>query len=331
MRTATSSSQTFRPQNPSSTAAFLEGDAPFMKRIGERVSRELSSMQALLGEHADSGALLVLNRWARSTLSRIDQLADEGAIYPSRNAQLRSGNHNRSFSRALRLGVFPIAANPLHWMHLLCGLAAIERLRLDKVVYVIAGADPRKPALASEQVRHRVAKEVLAIFSPLLEYSAIARGSMADGEENAFRIIASNGIRPVHAFYIAGSDHYRRLAPSSGNPDTIQKLEDGVLRRAHGFDPHRHWVSAVFLDRGGTLESVQTFLEVHWITGLPLQISSSRIRGALVGERPLSELSLMPFSAYSAICTRGLYGSCPEVMAGGAIKQDFPQEGVELL
>jgi nicotinic acid mononucleotide adenylyltransferase len=183
----------------------------------------------------------------------------------------------------------------------------MERFQLDKVIYVIAGDDPRKPDLASANLRHHIAKKVIKLFHPLFEYSSIALGSAAPGETNVFRIMASSGPQPLHAFYLAGSDHFHRFAPQTGDPDTIQRLEEGVRDRIHGFNPSLHRLSAVFLDRGDGSESVESFLDVRWIPQSPLKTSSTRIRGALGGREPLRELAALPFTAYCAICVHSTY------------------------
>jgi hypothetical protein len=187
------------------------------------------------------------------------------------------------------------------------GLAAMERFCLDKILFVIAGSDPRKPDLASAILRHQVAQQVLRLFHPLFEYSPIALGSSLPGEVNIFRIMSSHGTKPLHAFYLAGSDHCHRFAPQTGYPDTIQKLEEGVRKAIHGFDPRIRWLSVVFLDRGDCGESDASFLDIHWIQKMPLKTSSTRIRGALSGREPLCELAALPFTAYCLLCTQGTY------------------------
>jgi hypothetical protein len=90
--------------------------------------------------------------------------------------------------RELRIGVFPTAANLFHWARLLGGLIVMERFLLDKVIFVIAGQDSRRPKIAPEDIRHSMAKEVLELFHPLFEYSSIALGTTTSGEENLFKI-----------------------------------------------------------------------------------------------------------------------------------------------
>jgi hypothetical protein len=183
----------------------------------------------------------------------------------------------------------------------------MERSQLDKVVYVVAGADPRKPALAVEHIRHHIAKDVLKLFHPLFEYSPLALGTTKPGEVNVFRIFAASNAQPLHVFYLAGSDHAHRFAARTGCPDTIQRLETGVRKRINGFNPRTHRLSAVFLDRGDRCAPVESCLDVRWIDHLPVRTSSTMIRGALSGHEPLCELAGLPFTAYCTICAHGMY------------------------
>jgi nicotinic acid mononucleotide adenylyltransferase len=275
--------------------------------IALRVQRELSMMHGALGDRGDSVAFVELGNWMDHALERIGELIVQGAIDPQRpNRAGRGVGHSPLRGSTSRIGVFPTAANPLHWGHLVGGLAAMERFHLDKVYYVIAGHDPRKPTMAPAGVRHSIAREVLRLFEPLFEYSPVALGNEDPGEINVFRIVSS-GARPLHAFYLAGSDHYHRLTSRAGSPDTIQRLETGVHHRIHGFDPRVHGLSAIFLDRGNPVDPIESDLDIRWIKGLPLQSSSTKIRGALNGSEPLCELAALPFSAYCAICAHGMY------------------------
>jgi len=278
-----------------------------------RIGREISLMQEVLGDHADTGAFLALKDWTRSTLGRIGDLIDEGHICPAA-ADRQRGGAARALrgGHSLRLGVFPTAGNPLHWGHLLGGLAAMERFRLDKVVYIIAGKDPRKPTLASENIRHRIVNDMLSVFHPLLEYSSLALGTTKPGEVSVFRIFAACDAQPLHVFYLAGSDHAHRFSPRSGCPDTIQRLESGVLRRTGGFDPRMHKLSAVFLDRGDRCDPVESLLDVRRIDHLPARTSSTMIRGALNGQKPLCELMALPFTVYRAIRAHDMYRMAQE-------------------
>jgi nicotinic acid mononucleotide adenylyltransferase len=275
---------------------------PPTELIAGKVDGELSRMQETLGRNADPGLFGTVRDWTRSCLRRIGELAESGLI----RLQGAAGAP-RPAGRPLRLGVFPTSANPLHWAHLMGGLAAMERFRLDKVIFVIAGSDPRKPDLASAVLRHQIAQEVLQLFHPLFEYSPIALGTSLPGESNVFRIMASYGSRPLHAFYLAGSDHCHRVVPQTGRPDTIQRLEDGVRGAFWGFDRRVHRLSVVFMDRGDQSAADESFLELHRIEQMPLATSSTRIREALSGRRSLCELAALPFTSYCSLCTYGIY------------------------
>jgi nicotinic acid mononucleotide adenylyltransferase len=282
--------------------ASFRGGEPLTEAIAENVESELSGMQGTLGRDADPDLFLQARIWALAKLQRIGELAASGLILPS-----AAGRPHGSSGRPWRLGVFPLAANPLHWAHLLGGLAAMERFCLDKIIFIIAGSDPRKPGLASAILRHRIAREVLRLFHPLFEYSSIALGSCLPGELNLLRVMAAHGGRPLHVYYLAGSDHCHRLSPQTGQPDTIQRLEEAVRGAVGGFDSRVHRLSVVFLDRGERRQPVESFLDVRWIEQLPLNTSSTRIRGALGGRESLCELAALPFTAYCALCTHGAY------------------------
>jgi hypothetical protein len=190
---------------------------------------------------------------------------------------------------------------------LLGGLSAIARLGLDKVVYVIAGEDSRKSGLLPASVRHLMGKEILDAFAPLFAYSPIAVDSSQPGETSLFRLLELNADRPVHAFYLAGSDHYHRRHPRTGTPDTIQLLEDGIWERRAVLRDRIHSVSVAFLDRGSPYTPVETYLDVRWIADLPLRCSSTGIRQALAEQGDTAALAAVPYTVYRRIQAMGLY------------------------
>lgn len=303
----------------SETSAVPSLHAPYgssasvIDRIADNVINELSRMREILGESANGHDFDRLARSASASLSHIAEGIKQGRSMPWMKVNHCPGNSPVApVDRQVRLGVFPISGNPLHWVHLLCGLIAMETFTLDKVLYVIAGSDPRKPDLAPAEARHAMAKSLLGLFHPLLEYSPLALGGSRSGEENLFRILDMNPRQPIHAFYIAGSDHYHRYRPMTGNPDTIQKLEDGIAREGPGAAGRGHRVSAVFLERERVVEVIPAALEVLWVRGLPVQTSSTSIRMALSDRGQRRDLYTLPFSAYRTICGNRLYdaGTC---------------------
>jgi nicotinic acid mononucleotide adenylyltransferase len=287
--------------------------------VTRNVLSEIHSMRRVLGGFANDVDFTNLQQNAMVALLRIERLIDEGKIAPL--VKVRHSAQDPLLpaeDRELHVGVFPTAANPLHWGHLLGGLITMERFFLDKVIFVIAGQDPRKPEMAPEHIRHAMAKEVLRLFYPLFEYSAIAFGTATSGEDNFFRILGMSPNQSIHAYYIAGDDHYRRFDPATGRPDTIQKLEEGMNSRLHGFDGELHKVSAVFLQRGSDENAVPTSLDVRRVDQLPIQTSSTEIRWALEDRRRWQKLYTLPFDELVSIFGNKLYRARHAGTSGGA-------------
>jgi len=301
-------------------AGFDRSTEALVSPLAERIDRELLLMEAALGPEADATDFAAIREKALPCLERLKRLVQEQQINPCRKVRLcpdeAEPEQPRAGERALRLGFFPTAANPLHWMHLIGGLAAISDLRLDKLIYAIAGSDPRKRNLVPAATRHLMAARVLRAFSPFLAWTPISLESSLPGEVNVFRLLQLNSQSRIQAFYLAGTDHYHRVDPVTGEPDTIQRLEDGIRGRLFGFDERRHELSVIFLDRGGPRHPVDTFLDVHWIDRLPLRMSSTCIRDALCGRGPRTALAGIPFSTFAAICALGLYGTSSRSCAG---------------
>jgi nicotinic acid mononucleotide adenylyltransferase len=218
----------------------------------------------------------------------------------------------------LRIGVYPLAANPLHWGHILVGLTAVSSLTLDKVIYVIAGKDSRKPALLPEGIRHHLGRSVIEGFHPLFAYSPLALGTELDGETNLGRLLKLNTRQPMEVFYIAGADHYHRTT-SRGEPDTIEKLEGIVKEQKETRAPHS--ISVVFIDRSDTKvqrRKVKTSLDVLALPTVPIPFSSTAARKALCHEGFSEPLVSLPYSCLLEIRTGGLYaskGECIEDLA----------------
>ena len=301
----------FNPDVPHAHAEAL------INPVARNVLREIHSMRGVLGRFANAIDFAILEKSTVMSLARIEQLIVDGKIDPL--AKIRHSMESRYLPHVngeLRIGVFPTAANPFHWAHLLGGLIAMERFLLDKVIFVIAGRDSRKPEMATEKVRHFMAKSVIDLFYPLFEYSSFALGTATTGEENLFKILGMNPGQANHAFYIAGGDHYHRFSPVTGNPDTIERLEAGMTSRLCGFDGLLHRVSVVFLHRESEEAHIPTFLDVRRVEKLPVQTSSTEIRRALEDRRHLARLCALPFAALVSICVSSLYNAqaCKELL-----------------
>jgi nicotinic acid mononucleotide adenylyltransferase len=284
----------------------------YMRGLRERVFGELSLMAKQLGMGIGDEPFVSIYRTAAEHLFAIENLCCDGDIDPR---ALICASHDDEpclpYPRRLRVGVYPIAANPLHWGHLLIGLRAMAQLQLDKVVYVISGRDPRKPKIVPADFRHIMARDSLKLFGPLFACSSLARYNGYDGETNLFRILTLNPKQAMDVFYIAGGDHCRRFYPGTEYPDTLAKLEMHRASRTFSYNPSVHSVHATFIERYGHAAQEDTCLNVHVLAALPFAASSTMIRAALDKTGPRSDLALLPYSTYVDIRALNLYGVQP--------------------
>ncbi|MGO9411968.1 MAG: hypothetical protein ACLQCB_14620 [Spirochaetia bacterium] len=289
-------------------------------RLRRFTSIQLRGMAQVVSDHARHACLHAIASCAAARIDALSEMVRAGATSPLRPFRVAEAHPCvAGQDGALRIGVYALAANPLHWGHLLVGLSALVLMRLDRVVFVIAGTDPRKPFLLAPEIRHPLARTVIEAFHPFFAYSPIALGTDLDGETNLGRLFALNPSLSVHAFYIAGSDHCRRRN-EEGRPDTIEKLEE-VTRALRPGGNRTHSVSAVFVDRPGERSApdrIDTFLDVHVLPAMPLVCSSTAARQALCAGELTEALTLVPYSTFAEIRYRGLYDggrACHEISA----------------
>jgi hypothetical protein len=270
-------------------------NAVLISQLMSHIKDELSSMTVVRGHHA---IFKTVSKSSKEFLDVIESDLRSGAINPHAIIRTSSVEPIDAGSHApIRIGIYPVAADPFHWGHLLIGLQAIARLKLDKVIYVLAGDDPRKPQITPASVRHPLGVSVLNSFSPFYVYSPIAIGTTADGETNLFKLLALNAGRALEAFYLVGDDHYRRK-DKNGNDDTILKIEKNKENPASLFDPIHHSIHIAFIERGGKKEEVPSVLPISFMPNIPFEASSSAIRSG--------DYHLMPYDVYRAIREKGL-------------------------
>ncbi len=283
---------------------------PVIKEIRARAYQEVINMAMVLNKPVTGYPFSEIVLSLTQLLDQTAVLWSKGEIDPF--AEIRTSRDDAeklSMGKTLRIGIYPVAANPLHWAHVLIGLSALVKFRLDKIIYVISGSDPRKPELISAEIRYLIGKKVFDMFAPLFGYSPIALGDYCDGEINIFKILALNPQQKIDAFYIVGADHYHRINPVTGNPDTIQKLENNITRKTHSFNAALHSVSAIFIERGSREQVIETDLNVSFIPEISFTASSTMIREAFQGIRSLDTLALLPFTAYRYADELGIYGA----------------------
>ena len=279
-------------------------------KIHNRISEQVNQMSGLLTESACRDCLRCIYLYCVNCLKEITEFIHQGHIFPWVRLRLWEKDSEVPVEiRPLRVGVYPIAANPIHWGHLVGGLSAMAQLRLDKVIYIIAGSDPRKPALVSQEARHAVGKNLIEMFSPLFSYSPLAWGNALEGEVNTFRFLQLNRIQAMEVFYIAGTDHYQRINPVTGQPDTIWKLEEGLKSTNGGVKERNQIVSAVFLERKQPRKRIESFFPIHLLPPLPFSISSTSIRSALTDPSNCEGILGLPIKAFAYINTYKLYNT----------------------
>jgi len=267
-------------------------------------SRVRSQLLAAARDYAAPEAELLetVAREADKALVKIQARLDSGSIDPSAKVRLSASDPEiPSTARHTRIGVYPVAADPFQWGHLLVALNAVGELGVDKVVFVLAGDDPRKPTMTPVEHRHPMGQEVLDVFAPFFEYSPIAVGTTLDGETNIFRILALNPQQGIEAWYMVGDDHYR-LVDKKGNPDTLPKLERNY-REPMGHSPTLHALKVAFIRRESPAEAVPTDLEVRFLNHVGFEASSTQVRNG--------QHTLMPHAAFSHARNKGLYGVPP--------------------
>jgi len=282
----------------------------FLRGLRYKIYEDLSSMGSMLGMLVTEQPFYAIYSAAEARLAQIGSLMHTGTIRPWVEVRTCYDEPTgEAGEQALRIGVLPTAANPLHWGHVLIGLSAIIHLRLDKVIYIVTSPDRLDPELAPAVVRHPMARDVLKKFDPLLVYSSIARETGLPGEAAFLELLAlNNPSQQLDAFYIAGADYWSARQPSTMLADVAAAWNAQIRRREGDQQGHSmHSAAAVCVQRqaGGQAAELP---QVHYLPPLPFAAASSMVRQALRGEAPREALALLPLSAYVDVRTFRLYG-----------------------
>ena len=196
-------------------------------RLRRFTSIQLRGMAQVVSDHARHACLHAIASCAAAQIDALSEMVRAGATSPLRPFRVAEAHPCvAGQDGALRIGVYALAANPLHWGHLLVGLSALVLMRLDRVVFVIAGTDPRKPFLLAPEIppppgpdRHRSVPPVLRI----LPHRAGNGSGRRDKPGAAVR--AQPFPCPSMPTIPPAPDHCRRRN-EEGRPDTIEKLEE---------------------------------------------------------------------------------------------------------
>lgn len=190
---------------------------------------------------------------------------------------------------ALRLGIYGGSFDPVHNGHLLVAQAALEELKLDRLIFVPAAQSPFKPESqpAPAPARLRLLRLALAgrnLFE--LDDWEVRRGGVS------YTIDTLRELRKKHPgaelCYLIGADHVATL-PKWKEAASLADLVEFVVIPRPGSAP----VSLPAPFRGRQLQ------------GFPLGVSSSQIRARVKAGQPID--LLVPPPVAEAIANNRLY------------------------
>ncbi len=326
------------------TASQLQAFAELRRKVEANIGVDLDAMATITGITADPD-LQKIRDTLKISLDSLELQFQDGKINPFIGNFISEGQRRfvkvsasgQEHSRPLRIGYFPVAADPFHWAHLFTALEAMAQLGLDKVVFIVAGSDPRKPDLTPAELRHPLAKQMLENFSEFFAYSDITLQENAnnpetpgvlssnganDGESNIFHDLARNSHLAIRAFYLVGSDHFNWTVEKKGKiqDDTVKKIEENMKKINLGFAAAsgKHQLVAAFIARNKAEITDEKIAELRSKITYDLQVmvptlsySSTQIRNYFQGKslddkRPLIYL---PTGSYNFILKHGLYAA----------------------
>jgi hypothetical protein len=190
---------------------------------------EIACMARFMGGSQHLKSLMEIRDEFTALLESIDCLIKDGVIEPWHPLRLSESDVlPQESERPLRVGIFPIRANPIFWGHILCGLEAIRSAELDKIVYTVVFRKGEPPFMP-EELRSGVARDVLKIFDPLLCCSDAGRGARLDEESGLLRVRELNRDRNIDAFRISDFERDGTIRFE------IRALESGRDRDHAGF------------------------------------------------------------------------------------------------
>lgn len=199
---------------------------------------------------------------------------------------------------ALRVGVFGGSFNPVHLGHLVVAEEARVRLRLDRVLFVVAADPPhkRKATLAPAADRYDLVRLAIA-ENPAFEAcdAEMSRPGPSYTVETLAALHAAWG-RGTRFFLIVGQDSVADM-PGWREPRKVLRLAELVVAGRAGYDPASLDALLPLMPRKARPVVLQTRVVV----------SATEIRERLA--RGESARYLVPDAVLGAIARRGLYGT----------------------
>ena len=137
---------------------------------------------------------------------------------------------------------------------------------VDRVLFAPTGIDERKAVLGeTKHYRYPMTHKVLKVFEPLMTFTDFGdltgetiestkmksgeERKLIDGEDYSFKLFKINNDNKLTLYYMVGTDHYYRITPKGKN-DSINKLIENVENKLYEFNPAKHRLVGVFVERG---------------------------------------------------------------------------------
>jgi nicotinate-nucleotide adenylyltransferase len=188
-----------------------------------------------------------------------------------------------------RLGIYGGSFDPVHLGHLLVARAALEELRLDRLIFVPAAQSPFKPGTQPAPAAARLRMLRLALAGEThceVDDLEIRRGGVSYSIDTVREMQRRDPGAAIH--WLIGADHV---------PTLPQWREAGALAAL---------VEFIVIPRPGEAPAaLPAAYRLRHLAGWPLRVSSSEIRTRIAAGRPIHHL--VPARVAEAIGREGWY------------------------
>lgn len=216
----------------------------------------------------------------------------------------------------MRTGLLGGSFNPVHNAHLRIAGEARDACRLDRVVFIPAADPPHKPLAGNVSFEHRAAMVALAIAGqPGFELSAIE----AERSGKSYSIDTIRAFRERHPddelFFIIGGDSFLDIGTWYRYDEIFRSCHLIVVERpgcqiVNPLEALPDGVKQLFRqDRAAGRLMHESGMSVSFVTGSPLELSSTEIRRLAAADADLTRYVPSDVAAY--ISQQRIYHQCP--------------------
>ena len=251
-----------------------------------------------------------------NTFNELIELGRQGEIRPDvkinvdRKGEVTEEDKKKHPNRALKVGFFGIAGNPVHQGHILTALKAIAEYKLDKVVWIVHGVASKIDDLIEYDTRYEMLKRALEPFGDLFEVTDISRDTPYSAETHVYRFLEMNEEVKIAAYYFGESDHTQNHGKEEIDlPDERQGWEEKHTTNKNGVE---------FKIKEAKENKKYKLVKDHNITFVfnkdpNIEKLSTRIRSALQRTEEIEIgaklLDYVPLNILETISQQQLYGS----------------------